>query len=243
MIRPLDVGIAAFAVDERGPVTVETQPGPRIRGASVVKPLLAWVAAGAGPFATARQDWECLARDAITTSDNEATATLWSDAGPSHLLAELERRTGVVWRPEGEGEHPSLRLLVTAAEVARAYAIFAGDRGDRARDVRRWMRDVRTDQTFGLRTVAAGVLGVPEGHVGVKGGWFGGERVHAVVLVEHEDRAVGGVVTSTWRPDPVTHAACLAARGDDTALVAVHEQLAGGVLRKAMHEALLAANC
>ena len=242
MITPLDVGMAAFSVDARGPVSVELAPGPRVRGASIVKPLLAWVAAEAGAFAAARQEWERLARRAITTSDNEATAALWSLAGAAHLLAELERRAGVGWRPDGDdaGEHLALRLLVTAAELAQAYAVFAGDRRDRAADVRRWMREVRADQTFGLRTVAAEVLGVPEGGVGVKGGWFGGERVHAVVLVERDDRTVGGVVTTAWPPDPATRAACLAARGDDTALVAIHEELAGPVLRSAMHEALLA---
>lgn len=146
---PPVVDIAAFSAGDGGAVTVEVQAGRRVRGASVVKPLLMWVAADLGGFARDRDAWETLARPAITTSDNDATAAVWSRAGADRLLAELHQRTGVTWRPEGAGEHPSLRLLVTATELARAHAALAANPGDAARDVRRCV--VTLASTFNWR--------------------------------------------------------------------------------------------
>jgi hypothetical protein len=238
---PPVVGIAAFRVDDRRPVAVEMQAGGPVRSASVVKPLLVWVAADIGGFARDRRAWATLARPAIATSDNDATGAVWRRAGADRLLATLHQRTGVTWRPEGTGEHPSLRLMVTATELAQAYAELAADPGDAARDVRRWLREVRSDQTFGLRAVAAEVVGAAEGDVGVKCGWFAGERVHAVVLVSLTDRVVGGAVTTSWSPDTAPGTAFSDAAGDDRALVALHEDLAGDTLRSAMAQALAAA--
>ena len=238
---PTGVGIAAFSVGDVGVVTVEVQAGGRVRSASVVKPLLVWVAADIGGFARDRQAWEAHARPAITTSDNDATAAVWSRAGADRLLATLGQRTGVAWQPEGTGEHPSLRLMVTAAELAQGYAVLAADPGDAARDVRRWLREVRSEQTFGLRAVAAEAAGAAEADVGIKCGWFAGERVHAVALVSLTDRVVGGAVTTSWPPDPSRRTAFSDAAGDDRALVALHDELAGDTLRSAMAQALACA--
>ena len=53
------------------------------------------------------------------------------------------------WRTDGEGEHWSLRVMVTAAELARASASFASDDGVAAVRIRQWMRDVPIEHTFG----------------------------------------------------------------------------------------------
>ena len=119
------IGLVAFAVDRHGERSEEIDAAPPVRGASVVKPLLVWVGAGVEPFASDRERWEAIGRPAVTVSDNEATAVLWSTAGGEHLLTELTDRAGVAWSPAGDGEHPALRLMVTAGELARAYLRLA----------------------------------------------------------------------------------------------------------------------
>jgi hypothetical protein len=106
----LEVGIGAFA----GISTCDFQPGPRVRAASTMKPLLAWAAAASDALADNRARWEVLARRSITASDNGATAEVWSDAGREALLASLGDRVGLSWQIDGDGEHPSLRVIVTA---------------------------------------------------------------------------------------------------------------------------------
>jgi hypothetical protein len=234
-------GIAAFAVDDGGSRTWELESAPRLRAASVVKPLLFWAGATAESFAGDRAGWAALGQPGITTSDNEATAALWSRVGGERLLAWLDERTGVTWHTAGEGEHPSLRVMVTAGELARAYAALASDRTDVALQVRGWMRAVRAEQTFGVRGVAAEALAVEEAVVGVKCGWFGAERAHAVVMVEDEQRTVGSVVTALLSPDAAGRAAAHEASSDDGRLVAVHDALAGEALRSATRRALLLA--
>ncbi|HEY7176226.1 MAG TPA: hypothetical protein VH442_15025 [Micromonosporaceae bacterium] len=77
--------------------------------------------------------------------------------------------------------------------------------------------------------------------VGVKCGWFGGERTHAIALVAAQGGTVGAAVTTSALPDEATRAAVRNARGDDVTLIAVHDAIAGNILRSAMHRALVAA--
>lgn len=235
------LGVAAFTVDGTGTRVSELEAAPRVRGASVVKPLLAWVAATSAPFATDRGAWEALAQPAITTSDNRATATLWSRAGGDRLLSLLNDRTGLAWHADGNGEHPSLRVMVTAGELARAYAAFVSDRDEVVERLRQWMREVPATQTFGVRRVASEVLGVEESAVAVKCGWFGGERAHAVVLLDIQRRIVGAAITTSWPPEEATRAVMRDATGDDASLAAAHDRLAGHVIRSATRRALTAA--
>lgn len=239
-IAELSIGSAAFEVDHASARTIELEPAPRMRAASVVKPLLAWIAATEKSFLRDRSTWDALARAAITVSDNTATGELWFRAGEEPLLASLNDRLGVEWHVDGDGEeHPSLRILVTAGELALAYAALARDDTDAANRIRRWMREVPLDQTFGVRRVACDALAVEEGAVGVKCGWFGGERAHAVVLVETEGRTVGATVLTSRRPDTTTRAAVQEAIGDDMKLAAVHDRLLGEDIRTAIRLALL----
>jgi hypothetical protein len=232
------IGIAAFAVDRSGRRCLEIEEAPRARGASVVKPLLFWVGATAEPFATNSASWAAIARPAVTVSDNDATAALWSRVGERRLLAALEDRAGVRWRTGGDGEHPALRVMVTAGELACTYAAFASDESDEAGLLRRWMRDVPTEQTFGVRRVACEALGVPERTVGVKCGWFGLERAHAVVLVALPNRSVGAAITTVHPSDPESRAQVQEMGGNDTALVAAHDAVAGPSIRSATRRAL-----
>jgi hypothetical protein len=234
-------GTAALAVGRGGGRTLELDPAPRVRGASVVKPLLCWAGAALEPFAGDRGTWKTLARPAIITSDNAATAELWSRVGEEPLLSWLNERAGLSWCTDGDGEHPSLRVMVTAGELARGYAALAADESDDAVLVRGWMRAVRPEQTFGLREVAAEALGVDPASIGIKCGWFGGERAHAVVLVEHDMTVVGSVVTTHRAPDEVSRATAPRASGDDRRLVALHDERFGDAIRSATRRVLLVA--
>jgi hypothetical protein len=237
----IELGIAAFAVDRAGIRSCEVASAPRVRGASVIKPLLFWAGAGAAPFASDRAAWAALAEPAIRVSDNDATAVLWSAVTGAQLLATITERTGVAWHVDHDGEHPSLRVLVTAEELARAYATFASDDSHVAQQLRNWMRDVPAPQTFGSRRVATELFGITERAVGVKCGWFGVERVHGVVLVELRGRVLGTAVT-TYRPtDSVTRAAYLAAAGSNAMIIAAHDAFAGRTVRAAVQGGLRAA--
>lgn len=238
----LAIGIAALAVDSAGIRTLEIQTAPRVRSASLLKPLLAWVAASWGPLATDRASWEVVARPAVTISDNDATADLWSRSGEERLLGALNDRVGMDWQIDGAGEHPSLRVMVTAAEVAHAYAVLASDDSDAGREVRAWMCEIPTGQTFDLRRAACEMLRVDPGAVGVKCGWFGGERAHAAVLVDTEDRTVGAVVTTNRAPSAATRAAVRDETGHGMKLAAAHDNLVGEEIRAAIRRALVAAS-
>jgi len=233
-----DVGIAALVVDDTGSRCSSIESACRVRAASILKPLLFWVGADEKPYAEDRAAWAALAAPAVTRSDNGATAELWARVGEERLLASIADRTGVVWTTEWGREHPALRVLVTAPDLAVAFASFASDSGQRAVDLRRWMRDVPAEQTFGVRDVAADAFNVPDAVVGVKCGWFGVERVHAVTLVELPDRTVGAAVTTYRPPDTASRAAAVGASGNPAKLLAAHDAFAGTQIRKATRRAL-----
>jgi len=232
------IGIAAFAVDGHGERSEEIDAAPPVRGASVVKPLLVWVAAGVEPFASDRDRWEEIGRPAVTVSDDAATAVLWSTVGEQSLLTELSARIAVAWSPAGGGEHPALRLMVTAGELAEAYLRLASDETPSGVLVRRWMREVPNVQTFDLRSVAAEATGCAKGSVGVKCGWFGLERAHAVVLVQLGERTLGAAVTTAHRPDATSQAKAHERSGDVAGLALAHNELAGDAIRHATRRAL-----
>jgi hypothetical protein len=232
------LGIGAFASDGSGPRSAELIGTPTVRAASVVKPLLFWAAANLEPLASDVSGWEALARPSVTVSDNDATARLWATVGEEQLVDELAHLAGVTWASSGEGEHPALRLMVTAGELANAYARFAADQGQPAQLIRRWMREVPSEQTFGLRSVAAATAGCPEASVGIKCGWFGLERAHAVVLVELDGRTLGATVTTTWPVSPADIETALTLSGDATALALAHDAAAGDAIRNAVRRGL-----
>lgn len=104
------------------------------------------------------------------------------------------------------------------------------------------MREVPPLQTFGLRGVARDVLGVDECVVGVKCGWFGGERAHAVVMAGSEGSSLGAVVTTDRLPEAGTSALVREAVGDDMKLAIVHDRLVGDNIRTAARRSLQAAH-
>jgi hypothetical protein len=227
------VGVAAFAVTQAGARTLELSSAPPVRSASVIKPLLVWAAASSWPIARSLATWERLGRSAVMLSDNEATAAIWSQGGEHELLATLNKRIGLTWQVEGGNEHPSLRVPVTPGELGRAFASLASDDSHVSACVRRWMRDVPTEQTFGLRRVAHDALDVDELTVEIKCGWFGGARAHAVVMAQSEGRIVGTAVTTSRLANAEELANMRDAVGDDTKLAAAHDALAGEHIRVA----------
>jgi hypothetical protein len=206
----------------------------------VLKPLLFWAGAAAQPFVVDRAAWAALAQPAVTHSENDPTAQLWSRVGERQLLATIRERTGIGWRTERSGAQAWRRVLITAHELALAYAAFAADDGDAAMQLRAWMRDVPAEQTFGARQVACDVLDVADASVGVKCGWFAVVRTHAVTLVELPDRTLGAAVT--FRPqDPAGRAAYAAAHGSGAQVLAVHDAFAGPSVRSGIRQGLEAA--
>lgn len=131
-----ELGVGAFVVDAKGARCVELRPAPPVRAASVLKPLLAWTAADRAPFVGDDAHWKRLAQQSVVVSDNPATAELWSRAGEEQLLESLNERVGMGWRIDSGREHPSLRILVAAGELAAAYAAFAAEDTTVARMIR-----------------------------------------------------------------------------------------------------------
>jgi hypothetical protein len=236
------VGIAAFAVSRAGARTQqELATAPAVHSASAIKPLLVWAAAARWPSASEQATWVTLGRAAVTLSDNRAAAAIWSLGGDEALLATLNARIGLRWQVEGEGEHRSLGVLATALDLARGFAALAADDSVASTLVRRWMRNVPTEQTFGLRRVAHDTIDVDEGAVEIKCGWFGGARAHAVVMVECDGRIVGTVTTTTSSPTADELSTMRNATGDDNKLAAAHDALVGEHIRDAVRRGLRAA--
>lgn len=229
-----NVQSAAFAVagDRAVVAPVAASPGDRpLRCASLLKPLLFWVAADAF---TDREAWAAAASQAVVVSANAPTVALWERLGAPELLARLGALTGDEWPLDPGGERSFGRVLVTAEQVARGYAelALAARRGDEpAQRLLAWMREVPERQTFGARSAAAAALGVAEPEVAVKCGWFLGEdeaalRTHAATVCE-----TGGSVVLTAVAAPVGLSAAYAAEyvhGDE--VLHHHWELAGDLL-------------
>jgi hypothetical protein len=199
---------AAFVVAGDGVAVTPTVGGVPLRCASLLKPLLFWVAADAFADAAA---WQAAASPAVTVSANAPTVALWERVGARELLARLAAVTGDDWPLEPGGARGFGRVLVTAPQVARAYAALAaagacaGD--ERAERVLAWMRAVPERQTFGARAAAAGALCVPESEVAVKCGWFLDAdepfvRTHAATITALDDGTLRGSVVLTAVPAP-----------------------------------------
>jgi hypothetical protein len=202
---------AAFAVSgDRAVVAPVAGSGDDrpLRCASVLKPLLFWVA---GDAFAGRDAWAAAASDAVALSANEPTIELWERLGGEELLSRLAAATGLRWPLEPGGPRSFGRVLVTATQVAAGYAELglAAQRGDEpAARLLGWMRLVPERQTFGARAAAAAALGVAAEAVAVKCGWFLDHdearlRTHAVTVCELADGSLRGsaVLTAVAVPD------------------------------------------
>jgi hypothetical protein len=212
----------------------------RLRCASVLKPLLFWVAANSAVFAGDRQRWRRLAEPAVTVSDNAATIELWDACGGDWLLAGIADATGVRWPLERGGRRSFGRVLVRADELALAYAAMArasGSGDEAAGLLLAWMRQVPDQQGFGVRQAAADALRVPAGSVGVKAGWFCDSdeqalRTHAVAVIarpEHGDVLVTAVVTAV-EPDQADRARYEQLYNEGAEVLPLHQRYAGSAI-------------
>jgi hypothetical protein len=203
----------------------------RLRCASVLKPLVVWVAAGA------RNDD---AERAIRYSDNAATTRIWHAGPPPRILDRLATATGVRWRPAGADPGWFGGVEISASELVTAYGALARDPG--AARVVDWMRAVAPEQAFGIPGAVADTLGVPAASVAVKAGWIGHPdetvlRTHAVALAERDGETVV-VAALTALPYPADRDRYQQDLRAGRPVVDVHEALAGPLLRD-----LLAAAC
>ncbi|NUR87315.1 MAG: hypothetical protein HOY71_24800 [Nonomuraea sp.] len=238
LLEDLDHGAGAQAAGIRrgygGPParTVSARSGPdRLRCASLLKPLYAWVAAAHVGDA---DRWRDHAEPAVVVSSNADTLGLWLSVGPRVLLDDLHRRTGVRWTPPGDPSRFG-SVEVSAEEVATAYAVLAqaGAAGDPvAATVLEWMRQVAGEQTFGARET----LGAPG--AGVKCGWYGGPeetclRTHAVAVLPRGGTRTTVVVAMTALPFTGEHEREVyhARIAEGLPVEPVHERVAGPLLR------------
>ncbi|MEW9556166.1 hypothetical protein [Nonomuraea sp. NPDC050783] len=216
--------------------TVSARAGlTRLRCASLLKPLYAWVSAARIPD---RTRWRRHAEPAVVISSNADTLNLWLAVGPGVVLDDLRERTGVSWAlPNGDPSRFG-SVEVTADEVATAYAVFAQSAaaGDPvASDVLRWMRLVEGEQTFGTREA----LGSAE--AAIKCGWYGAPeetclRTHAVAVLPRGGTRVTVVVGMTALPytDAADREDYRERVGRGLPVEHVHEKLAGWLLRELM---------
>ncbi|WP_219461940.1 hypothetical protein [Nonomuraea rhizosphaerae] len=211
----------------------------RLRCASLLKPLYAWVTAAHIPDA---ERWRRHAEPAVVVSSNLDTLNLWLAVGPRVILDGIYQRTGVVWAlPNGDPSRFG-SVEVSAEEVATAYAALAqaAVAGDPvAGTILDWMRTVKGDQTFGAREA----LRSPE--AGVKCGWYGAPdetclRTHAVAVLPRGGTRATVVVGMTAQPytgahDRETYVSRIA---DGLSVEGEHERVAGELLRGLMRATL-----
>jgi hypothetical protein len=211
--------------------TAARRGAARLRCASVLKPLVVWVAAGGRS-----EDGE----RAICYSDNAATQRLWHGGPPPRILDRLAGSTGVRWRQAGADPSWFGGVEVSATELVTAYGALARDPS--AARVLDWMRAVAPEQAFGVPGAVADTLGVPAGDVAVKAGWIGHPdetvlRTHAVAVAERDGEIVV-VAALTALPYPADRERYQEDLRAGRPVVDVHEALAGQLLRD-----LLAATC
>jgi hypothetical protein len=211
----------------------------RLRCASLLKPLYAWMAAA--HFTDAGR-WRAHAEPAVVISSNADTLNLWLSVGPGVLLDDLHRRTGVRWwQPNGDPSRFG-SVEVAADEVATAYAALAqaAAAGDPvAVTVLGWMRQVGSDQAFGARDAMAS----PD--AAIKCGWYGAPdetclRTHAVAVLPRGGTRTTVVVAMTALPytDPHERDAYQSRIAQGLPVEPDHEKLAGSLLRGLMSTTL-----
>ncbi|MEV4174956.1 hypothetical protein [Nonomuraea sp. NPDC049709] len=216
--------------------TVSVRSGlTRLRCASLLKPLYAWVSAPRIPDA---ERWRRHAEPAVVVSSNTDTLNLWLAVGPRVILDDLRERTGVAWAPPNGDPSRFGSVEVSADEVAAAYAVLAqaAVTGDPvAETVLGWMGQVEESQAFGARRA----LRSPKARI--KCGWYGAPdetclRTHAVAVLPHGGTKVGVVVAMTAVPYTGGHEREVYRDRVNKGLPveAEHEKVAGALLRGLM---------
>ncbi len=216
--------------------TVNARSGlTRLRCASLLKPLYAWMSAAHIPDA---ERWRRHAEPAVVVSSNADTLNLWLSVGPRVILDDLRERTGVAWTPPNGDQSRFGSVEVAAEEVATAYAVLAqaAAAGDPvAGTVLGWMGDVGDEQTFGARDA----LRSPK--AAVKCGWYGSPeetclRTHAVAVLPRGGTRVTVVVAMTALPYVDAHAREVYRDriGKGLPVEEEHEKVSGALLRDLM---------
>ncbi|MEV0383078.1 hypothetical protein [Nonomuraea sp. NPDC050643] len=240
LIDDLDPGASVQAAGIRrgygGPParTVSVRAGlTRLRCASLLKPLYAWVSAARIPDS---DRWRRHAEPAVVISSNADTLNLWLAVGPRVILDDLRERTGVSWSvPNGDPSRFG-SVEVSAEEVADAYAVLAQAAlsGDAvARTVLAWMEAVGDGQAFGAReaTRSPGAA--------VKCGWYGAPdeiclRTHAVAVLPQGGTRVTVAVGMTSLPYGGERGVYQDRVAKGLPVEPEHEKLAGSLLRGLM---------
>ena len=233
---------AGFALGREGQRLVDDGSSERLRCASVLKPLVFWAARRLAPLERDPGRWQRLAAAAVTISANGPTDEVWEACGPREILGALEELSGVRFGLEPGGRHPFGRVLVTSGEVARAYAALAASREPEALQLLGWMLEVPGAQTFGVRPVVAGVLGVPPEAVAVKAGWFCDEdeeriRTHLVTVTRTSAGVIGTVALTAVPFESSQRRDYTAADRAGSEVIDWHERAAGETLRQATEDA------
>ncbi|MFF4622397.1 hypothetical protein [Nonomuraea jabiensis] len=204
----------------------------RLRCASLLKPLYAWVSAAHIPDA---ERWRQHAEPAVVVSSNADTLNLWLAVGPRVILDDLRSRTGIAWSPPNGDPSRFGSVEVAADEVAIAYAVFAqaAVAGDPvAETILGWMRQVSASQAFGAREA------IRSPGAGVKSGWYGAPdetclRTHTVAVLPRGGTRIAVAVGMTALPYTDLRAREVYAEkvGKGVPVEPDHEKVAGRLLR------------
>ncbi|MFI7635275.1 hypothetical protein [Nonomuraea sp. NPDC049400] len=205
----------------------------RLRCASLLKPLYAWVSAARIPDA---DRWRRHAEPAVVVSSNADTLNLWLAVGPRVILDDLRQRTGVAWSPPNGDPSRFGSVEVAADEVATAYAVLAqaAVAGDPvAETIMGWMRQVSASQAFGVREA------IRSPGAGVKSGWYGAPdetclRTHTVAVLPRGGTRIAVAVGMTSLPytDVRDREVYQEKVGKGLPVEPEHEKVAGGLLRE-----------
>ncbi|MFC5825734.1 hypothetical protein [Nonomuraea insulae] len=216
--------------------TVSVRSGlTRLRCASLLKPLYAWVSAARIPDT---ERWRRHAEPAVVISSNADTLNLWLSVGPRVILDDLRERTGVAWEPPNGDPSRFGSVEVAADEVAAAYAVLAqaAAAGDPvAGTVLGWMGEVSETQAFGAREA----LRSPQ--AAVKSGWYGAPdetclRTHVVAVLPRGGTKAGVIVAMTALPytDAREREVYRDRVNQGLSVEAEHDKVAGALLRDLM---------
>ncbi|MEV4012698.1 hypothetical protein AB0J35_19545 [Nonomuraea angiospora] len=204
----------------------------RLRCASLLKPLYAWVSAARIPDP---ERWRRHAEPAVIVSSNADTLNLWLAVGPRVILDDLRSRTGIAWSPPNGDPSRFGSVEVAADEVAIAYAVLAqaAVAGDPvAETILGWMRQVSASQAFGAREA------IRSPGAGVKSGWYGAPdetclRTHTVAVLPRGGTRVAVAVAMTALPytDAREREVYAEKVGKGVPVEPDHEKVAGRLLR------------
>lgn len=218
--------------------------GGKLACASLLKPLYMWSAAHLEPYKYEEEKWLKLAEQATTTSSNNATNAIWDSLGAATILHKLNELTQAEYTTSSSLTYGSVEVNSTMVAHSYASLLMASAHDTPAAKIVAWMKQVKSDQTFGLRDeIDIFYSGLLIG-VGVKCGWYVDQadcrlRTHAVIFAELDASTTLGFVILT----SVLVTRCivndyLSEYETGQEVLGIHEKISGKLLREELRALL-----